>query len=40
MSDSDLLGMVRLLLPDRAHALADRVRLMLQRGEILRPGEF
>jgi len=40
LSDSDLLGMVRFLLPDRAHALADRARLMLQRGEILRPGEF
>lgn len=40
LSDSDLLGVARLLLPDRAQALADRVRLMLRRGEILRPGEF
>jgi len=40
LSDSDLLGMERFLLPDRAQALADRARLMLQRGEILRPGEF
>jgi hypothetical protein len=40
LSDSDLLGMARFLLPDRAQALADRARLMLQRGEILRPGEF
>jgi hypothetical protein len=30
LSDSDLLGMERFLLPDRAHALADRARLMLQ----------
>ncbi len=40
LSDSDLLGMARFLLPDRAQALAGRARLMLQRGEILRPGEF
>jgi hypothetical protein len=40
LSDSDLLGMARFLLPDRAHALADRARLMLRRGEVLRPGEF
>jgi hypothetical protein len=40
LSDSNLLGMERFLLPDRAQALADRARLMLQRGEILRPGEF
>jgi hypothetical protein len=40
LSDSDLLGMERFLLPDRADALADRARLMLQRGEILRPREF
>jgi hypothetical protein len=40
LSDSDLLGMARFLLPDRAQALADRAQLMLQRGEVLRPGEF
>jgi hypothetical protein len=40
ISDSDLLGMARLLLSDRAQALADRARLMLERDEILRPGEF
>jgi len=40
LSDSDLVGVARFLLPDRAQALADRARLMLQRGEILRPGEF
>jgi hypothetical protein len=40
LSDSDLLGMVRFLLPDRAQALANRARLMLQRDEILRLGEF
>jgi hypothetical protein len=40
LSDSDLLGVARFLLPDRAQALADRARLMLKRGEILRPGEF
>ncbi len=40
LSDSDLLGMARFLLPDRAQALAERARLMLQRGEVLRPGEF
>jgi hypothetical protein len=40
LGDSDLLGMARFLLPDRAQALADRARLMLQRGEVLRPGEF
>jgi hypothetical protein len=40
LGDSDLLGMARFLLPDRAQALANRARLMLQRGEVLRPGEF
>jgi hypothetical protein len=40
LSDSDLLGMARFLVPARAQALADRARLMLHRGEILRPGEF
>lgn len=40
LSDSDLLGMARFLLSDRAQALADRARLMLERGEILCPGEF
>jgi hypothetical protein len=40
LSDSDLLGMARCLGPERAQALADRVQLMLQRGEVLRPGEF
>jgi hypothetical protein len=40
LSDPDLLGMARFLLPDRAQALVDRARLMLERGEILRPGEF
>jgi hypothetical protein len=40
LSDSDLLGMARFLLPARAQALADRAQLMLQRGEVLRPGEF
>jgi hypothetical protein len=35
-----LLGTARYLLPDRAQALADRARLMLERGEILLPGEF
>lgn len=35
--DRDLLGVARFLLPGRAQALA---RLMLQRSEILRPGEF
>jgi hypothetical protein len=37
---SDLLGIARMLLPDRARALADRARRMLARGEVLRPGEF
>lgn len=32
LSDFDLLGMARFLLPDRAQALADRAQLMLQRG--------
>ena len=40
LGDSDLLGMAKFFLPDRAQALADRARLMLERGEILRPGEF
>jgi len=40
LGDPDLLGMAKFLLADRAQALADRARLMLQRGEILRPGEF
>lgn len=40
LGDSDLLGMARFLLPDRVQALADRARRMLQRGEVLRPGEF
>lgn len=40
LGDSDLLGMARFLLSDRAQALADGARLMLQRGEVLRPGEF
>ena len=40
LSDSDLLGIARFLLPDRAQAVADRAQLMLQRGEVLRPGEF
>jgi hypothetical protein len=40
LSDSNLLGMARFLVPARAQALADRARLMLHRGEILRPGEF
>jgi hypothetical protein len=40
LSDSDLFGVASFLLPDRAQALANRARLMLQRGEILRPGEF
>jgi hypothetical protein len=40
LSDPDLLGMAGFLLPDRAQALAGRARLMLHRGEVLRPGEF
>lgn len=40
VGDSDLLGIARMLLPDRARALAARPRLMLARGEVLRPGEF
>jgi len=40
LSNSDLLGMARFLLSDRAQALADRAHLMLERDEILRPGEF
>jgi hypothetical protein len=40
LSNSDLLGIARFLLPDRAQALVDRARLMLERGEILHPGEF
>jgi hypothetical protein len=40
LSDPSLLGIARFLLPVRAQALADRAQLMLQRGEILRPGEF
>jgi hypothetical protein len=40
ISGSDLLGMAKFLLSDRAQALADRARLMLERDEILRPGEF
>jgi hypothetical protein len=40
LSDPDLLGMAGFLPPDRAQALADRARLMLRRGEVLRPGEF
>ncbi|MGH2904409.1 MAG: hypothetical protein ACRDK7_12625 [Solirubrobacteraceae bacterium] len=40
LTDSDLLGMARFLLSDRAQALADRAQLMLQRGEVLCPGEF
>ncbi len=40
LSNSDLLGIARFLLPDRAQALLDRARLMLERGEILHPGEF
>ena len=40
LSDSDLLGMARFLVPARAQALGNRARLMLDRGEILRPGEF
>lgn len=40
LNDPNLLGAARFLLPDRAQALADRARLMLERGEILSPGEF
>jgi hypothetical protein len=40
LDDPDLLGMTRFLLSDRAQALADRGRLMLERSEILLPGEF
>jgi hypothetical protein len=40
LSDPDLLGMARFLVPARAQALADRALRMLNRGEILRPGEF
>jgi hypothetical protein len=40
LSDLDLLGIARFLSSDCAQALADRARLMLERGEILRPGEF
>jgi hypothetical protein len=40
LSDSDLLGMARFLVPARAQALGNRAGLMLDRGEILRPGEF
>jgi hypothetical protein len=40
LAGSDLLGIARFLLPDRAQALADRAHLMLERGEILRLGEF
>ncbi len=39
-SDTDLLGMERFLLPERARALADRAERMLARGEILLAGEF
>ena len=38
LSDSDLLGAVRFLLPDRAHALADRARLMLRVCSARCPG--
>jgi hypothetical protein len=40
VGDPDLLGIARFLSSDRAQALADRGRLMLERGEILHPGEF
>jgi hypothetical protein len=40
LSDSDLLGMARFLLPKRAQALTDRAERMLARNEVLRPGEF
>jgi hypothetical protein len=40
LGDSDLLGMARFLLPERAQALADRAQRMLDRGEILLAGEF
>lgn len=40
LSNANLLGMARSLEPARAQALADRARRMLNRGEILRPGEF
>lgn len=40
LNGPDLLGMASFLLSDRAHALADRAREMLTRGEILGAGEF
>jgi hypothetical protein len=40
LSDSGLLRIARFLLSDRTQALADRARLMLERDEILHPGEF
>jgi hypothetical protein len=40
LSDPDLLGMVRFLLPERAQALANRAERMLSRREILLAGEF
>jgi hypothetical protein len=40
LGDPHLLGMANLLLEDRAEALADRARRMLDRDEVLRPGEF
>ncbi|HEV2944281.1 MAG TPA: hypothetical protein VGX26_04115 [Solirubrobacteraceae bacterium] len=40
VAGTDLLGMARFLLPERARALADRAQRMLARGEILQPREF
>ncbi len=40
LSDPDLLGMVRFLLPERTRAFADRAERMLAREEILLAGEF
>jgi hypothetical protein len=40
LRDPDLHGMASFLLADRAQALADRARRMLNRNEILGAGEF
>ena len=40
LASEDLLGMAGFLTDDRAQALADRARRMLDRREVLRVGEF
>ena len=40
LADANLLGTASLLLPDRAHALADRARRMRAQNKILRASEF